>query len=161
MEWKAFAYKIGALYHEETKRFFGGDKVCKSINKEVRSGQLTMRKISRRTFTLSSRNRVERFEIELRCEMSGFGSVRIHRKSFLGRIGKYHENQYLIKGRFSKPLDEILKLEELNYLLSFPNSDFSVLENLIKFKSQFSGEINEDLEKMFNSFEALTKELIG
>lgn len=159
MNWNEYAQKIDAKFKEELKTFIGGEKIFKEIEKEEINEKIKAHKEIRKSYGASSHFNLEKLNIEFSFENIDFGKNRIIRKSYLSRIGKTNEAQYNIEGEKLTPLKNILASSELKYLLQYSKSEFIVFKNSIFFKAQSIGEMNEDLEKIFNSIQLLKSEI--
>lgn len=152
MIWNEFAEKIRGEYKDNSQGFISGGTILKLIVKEDNHEQIRIQKEERKSYGASSHFNVEKFEIEYSNENQYFGKARITRKSILGRIGRQTQNQYQIEGDNQSYFGELLQQKELEYLLNYPKSEFIIIRNSIKFKSQSLGKMNEELENIFNSF---------
>lgn len=164
MKWVELANKINGKLEDNPIGFMGGDTIVKSITKEDENEQIKIQKEIRRSYGASSFYNNEKLEIEYSIKNADFGRNRITRKNIFQRIGKELEAQFKIEGDHSGYVIELLKLPELNYLLTYPKSEFIVAKNSIKFKTQSVGEMKEELLKVFNSFEIVknkVRRLVG
>lgn len=155
MTWTEFANKLDAKFEKKSNPFLGGEKIFRVIEKEYADKNIRIQKEIRKSYGASSHSNFEKLEFEFSLKNAGFGKYRIIRKNYFSRIGKKTEQQYSIEGDNPISLKTILLSNELKYLLQHSNSELITLKNNLIFKTQFQGEMNEDLEHIFNSIQFL------
>lgn len=146
-----FANKLNAKFEEKSNPFLGGEKILKVVEKEYADKNIRIQKEIKKSYGSSSHSNFEKLKVELSLKDIDFGRSRIVRKNYFSRIGKTIEQQYKVEGDKPVFLKTILSSNELKYILQYSNSELILLENAIIFKAQSQGEMNEDLEDIFNS----------
>lgn len=154
MNWQAFAEKIRGEFTENAKGFIGGDNIVKDIYCKESSPKIFIQKKVRRGFEASSHYGVEKFRFEFIDEKFKFEGTRIRKKIFLKRLFLKKENHFNIDGNkfFAQ---KISPLSCLNNLLNYSNSELIFLDNKIIFKAQSLGIMDEDLEEIYFSMNAI------
>lgn len=155
MNWKEFAKEIDGELKDKSAGFVFADTTEEEINKEWEDRQLKITKKVWRSHGASSHSNVEKIEVEYLIKNLGYGKLRIRKKNLLARIGKSINRQYEIQGDILQGLKDILVMTELQYLLKYPESEFIILGDRIKFNSRSTGEMKEEIQKIFNSIEIL------
>jgi len=160
MDWTEFAEKIEGEFQENSSGFIGGDVIIKKIIKEDELGNYEIEKRLRRSYEASSHCNLEKLNWRFHFNEIDFEKCRIVKKPLFRRLGKPREKCYNVEGEGSESIKKLLLLEELNYLLDYPKSEFFLIGSSINFRSQFIGEMEEELEKIYESIEKIKSELI-
>ncbi len=155
MDWNQFAKEIDGELKDRSTGFVLADTTEKEISKEWEDRQLKIKKKIWRSHGASKHSNVEKLELEYLIKNGGYGKVRIRRKNLLRRIGNNRSGQYEIEGDRLTALKDILHVKELQYLLEYPKSELIILGNQIKFNARSTGEMKEELKKIFDSIETL------
>ncbi len=160
MTFKEFSNQIHAEYSNATEGFVAGDTIREIIEKNYEDRNLRVEKSVRRTFGSGSHNNREKLLVVIQVDDAAFNKAIIKRKGIIDRLVCFSKSQFEVSCDDPEFLNKIIASEELQFLLSYPDSSISLDKNKVQFVMATRGELKCDYHTILKSLFGLIDQLV-